>query len=777
MKIKNLAVRIFSVVLTAVIMFGCIAPTASALSIGDIGASIGSIASKYADAYKIAYAQAKENGTIDQINSFFNEAQNVFVWAEDWVRENSALIQNTELENKLVETVRNGKSTLNSVRDVINNAEELDEEMLSYASRLLDALYINISDLFDLLGIVARIAGENLPPEIENMIAEAEKKIAELGKTAAELISELEAEANEKIAEITAIAEEKIAKLKSNAQQRIQLLGDLLKTASKEEKDRIFEEIRRTEDQLALDIAEIKEELESETAEITAWLISAVDRINERLDLDVGAIMAQLGEAIETIKTAVDEIIRLAEMNETVNQALGFVRDGINNLFAMADQYIGEMVEDLTTFDYVASDSSFYLAIGNDTAYADLFADEISLRADQRAILTWDQITPETIKKADLISISFNENQLSGFAIEQMLGYIATFAQGELRTDFVAYVELAVSKLLMSAVPILKPFIEKKVTESVTNAVNEMIDAFCRDQLGGNVKTELDWVALVGEENVPLVDATRETIEGELKNLGIEETYAYEVSVVDMLYDNIDNIEADGIGLLKLIGRDGFAALLDEYSTYTVNIPLADAVMFSAESYVYSYVQFTREYSNTVNEIVDMNPSARVVLLGHYNAFGGLTMSMGDISVDIGSLYKELAKVASLTPFVHAVFMDNVTFVDISGAQTIFVAKVAEGESSDAFMFAFNYLSDRSLTNISEAGHKYICNRMLAAIKHEVDNPTEEEPPVSDTTDDVLTPIILAVAACSVVVIIAVSVWISYVENKKNGSPDEEEAE
>ena len=776
MKNKNFAVRIFSAVMTAVMIFALASPIASALTMAEVGTMAGNLISQYAEAYKMAYAEAEKNGIIDQINSFFDEAESVFDWAEGWVRENPELVADKELEIELIETVRNGRITLGAIQDVINNADALDEVMLSYASRLLDTLYVNVSDLFDLLFIAARIAEENLPTEIEDMIARAEKEIAEIGQTAEEMIGELEAKANEKIAEVTAAAEEKIAKLKENANVRIKLLGDLLNSATPEEKERIFNEIRKTEDELAAEISEIEAALEAETAEITAWLLSAIDRVNSRLDLDVEAIMSEVGEAIDAITVAVNEIIRLSEMNETVNAAFSFVSDGINNLYLMAEKYMSEVFAYLTTFDYVAMPDSFYLAIGNDTAYSEFFADGVSLREDQRMSLNWDEITPEAIAKSDLISISFNENQLSDFAIEQMLGYIGSFVQEELRFDFVAYVEVAISKLLSTAVPLLKPFIEKTVTESVTTSVNQGIDAFCEVQLGGNLKTELDWGTLIGEENVAFVDAIRQTLSAEIINLGIEETFAYEVSVVDMIYDNIDNIESDMIILLKLIGKDGFTALLGEYATYTVNVPLADAVMFSAESYVYSYIQFAMNYSSTVAEITSINPDAKVILLGHYNAFGGLTMSIGDTYINLGEIYRDISRVASATPFAHAVFYDNVIYVDIADAQTIFGARIAEGESSDAFMFAFNYLNDRTLTNISEAGHKYIADKMLEALKYEVEDDPVDAPP-AEPEEDVLTPIILTVAACSVLAIVVVSIWISSVEKKKDGSPDEDEAE
>jgi hypothetical protein len=96
--------------------------------------------------------------------------------------------------------------------------------------------------------------------------------------------------------------------------------------------------------------------------------------------------------------------------------------------------------------------------------------------------------------------------------------------------------------------------------------------------------------------------------------------------------------------------------------------------------------------------------------------------------------------------------MNNVTYVDIFDAQTVYGARIAEeGEGSDAFSFLMEYMTNRTLTNISEAGHEYICNRMLASIKVKVDEPTPPDA-VSTPDKDVPTWIIVSVLAGAVLV-------------------------
>ena len=784
MKLDKIIIRLFSALLTAIIIFASAAPTAAAMNMDDVGAMIGPIAVQCAEAYKKAYQEAKESGVIDQINAFLDEAKSVFLQTGQWIDENRELLKSEEFEARLRRTAENAISTVRSIKELINNADELDGETLAYATDLLESLYVNVADLFELLRIASIDAGEYVSPEIEAIIERMEENISALRKDAAELIAELEAEASERIAAFTAEAEAKISALRLDAEERTQKLRELLATTEGKERDELLAELKRTEDKLAEDIAAVEKMLADETASVTAWLLESVEKVNERLQMNIDSIVVKLGEAIDELAQAVSEISELAKMNEAIGEAFGFIEDKINEIWSEAERYITETVEKYTSMQYSVQENSFFLAIGNDTAYAPMLANKLGLGSEQSLAVGWDQLTPEVIEKADLISIGFNENQMNGFAFDQMLGFVADYINEKLRGDFILYVEEAVSEFLSSAVPLLKPLLMKKVTELVTDSVNMGLDAFCEVQLGGNTATELDWAAVVGEEGVESIDALRETMRNEISQLGIEDIYAYEVSVVDLIYDNLENLEdveevaPEAIFLLKLIGRESFGELLGECATYTLNIPMSDALMFSCESYVYSYIQFAQNYSDTVMEISRLNPDAKVILLGHYNALGGIRFTMGDISVDVGSVYEKLAMVACATPFAHVFFMENAIYVDIFDAETVYGKRIAEGESNEILMFALSYMTDRTLTDLSERGHAYVCDQILRSMKEEV----EEAPPTPPTTtpeepqEPSKSTLVAAVTGTTAIVVIA-SYAVSSLVKRKKQPPDTPEAD
>ena len=838
-------------------------------NLGKYGAVLLYLAYEYREEiYAEAYKQAVEAGLIEDANEYLDIAQKALNDAEAWIAANAEYIRSEEFANKLNASMNNARSTIEALRTLINEGDQLDVETAQYALALLDALYVNLVDVYDLLNIAAVDAGEYADPiikefienvkaemeaakaeakaKIEELIAAAEAKIEELKAEAekqiailkteleakiaeikaeaekqieavkAELeakinalnekveseIARLKAEAEAKIAEIKAAAEAKIAELKAQAEKQLAILeaellqlNEQLKTAVGEAKAKIEAkiaeikaEIARIKAELEAKIAEIKAEAEAKIAEIKAELEAAVEalkaqieyqieilvaaaeakiaeikaeieaqiealkekfnaivdgikadleaaieKIEEMLNVEIDAIKSYLeatlnalgikrDEAIAAVKSVVAEIIKIVSDSEYAQEAVKALKEQLLDVAEIAKEELKAILAECMKGEYTVSADSFYLAIGGDFLYTELLRDSLAL-GERYAFNNWGEIDYNTVKKADLITIGFNENQLNGFAIQQASGFVADYLKGNFRASFVAYLEAAATKFLSSTTP---SFNEEFITEYValiSSITNEAIDGVANDYLGGATATELDWAALVGEENVEYVDKVRDVINEKLAEAGIEDTFAYEISISDLIYENKDLLGEEIAFVLENTDKEEIKSMLGEYATYTLEIPMRDALVFAGESYIYGYAQFQKEYSETVLQINAVNPDATVVILGHYNALRGVE--------ELEAIYAAFAEVTSIHPIAYAVLLENTIYVDIMDAETVYGEYLANGMEANTLEFAITYLADHSITGLSEAGNEYVADAILGALEitceHVYDNVCDAE--------------------------------------------------
>ena len=265
--------------------------------------------------------------------------------------------------------------------------------------------------------------------------------------------------------------------------------------------------------------------------------------------------------------------------------------------------------------------------IGDNAGYAELLAESLGL-GTRFDVAEWNLIDPEKVANADLITIGYDENRLNGFAVNQMLGYVADYINVDLRASvnefaYEAFVYFIASFNLYEDADV------KEMAGMITGIANEAIDGIIANELlEGKTAEELDWAGLVGEENVKYVDEARESMKESLKNAGIVETFTYEIDIVDLVYANMDSLGED-FAFIKNMSPTKIREHFGEYDVYTVEIPVADAIVFSAESYLYGNLEFNAEYAKTVLTIKEINPEAQIVLLSNYNPVDGMTITLG----------------------------------------------------------------------------------------------------------------------------------------------------
>ncbi len=88
-------------------------------------------------------------------------------------------------------------------------------------------------------------------------------------------------------------------------------------------------------------------------------------------------------------------------------------------LNAIISAFLGD---DTFFADYTVSEDSYYLAIGDDVAYATVLAGKLGLTEAQYGVATWDGVDAATVAKADLITVGYSESMISGLVADVMNG-------------------------------------------------------------------------------------------------------------------------------------------------------------------------------------------------------------------------------------------------------------------------------------------------------------------------------------------------------------------
>ena len=608
-----------------------------------------------------------------------------------------------------------------------NNPEEVIEFVKTYGPYLLEIAEEYGDEALAVVGYIFYMYGDEIAAYVienhDTILTDLVEWFEVHGENTAELI-QVYAEA---LGWCDAVRDQ-IAELEATLNE----LYAALENATGEAKKAIEAEIAKVE----AAIAELKAELEALIDEINA-IIADVNATVEEAIANVKAAIEGLKEAVAELKAEVEKLLEevkvaikneidsvieavVAELEELLNKQIETLEDvvdaleeavlkSVEELKAIVDQ----LVYDATHADYEIDMDSYYLAIGSDPEFAKLLAQALGL--DKRyGVTDWDNVDYESILKADLITLSYNENQLSNFAFNQAFGYVADYVNVDFRNSLVAYVVETMKEVLPKMLPALSDAAINEYVAIVSAQINGTIDQLSAEYFGDATAAEMDWTTIVGSDNLGYVDAARDEMKNAFLDAGVPETYAYQIPVLDYLYENLEMLGELG-ELMAMFDKEIVYEMFGERANYTMEIPVADALTFAGESYAFGYAQFNVQYAETVLTINKINPDAILVLLGHYNAFQGIEFEVNGTSVNLGNIYGNFANVTSAHSFAYALLQENTIFVDISDAETVFGAYGTESETS-VMDFVNAYLSDSTVTSVSEAGHEYIKEQILNAL-------------------------------------------------------------
>ena len=232
-----------------------------------------------------------------------------------------------------------------------------------------------------------------------------------------------------------------------------------------------------------------------------------------------------------------------------------------------------------------------------------------------------------------------------------------------------------------------KAEIEKADLITLGFGANSFVN-FAVDNVGAGIFTgkfaELDWASVVGEENVPLVKEAMASV--------------------------YEEMAAKGMGTLEIWG---------------MSLDMAQLMTVALESFAYAAASYAVELPRVVDAINEMNENATVVIVGMHNPMKGVSLVMGEDSLDLGAYLDYLVEVANLRNLAYAVQTAGATFVEAKEVETQNTKKELEALE---FLLLYMYETEDPKSEFaipSEAGHTYIKTQIENALV-EV-NPVEVE--------------------------------------------------
>ena len=210
---------------------------------------------------------------------------------------------------------------------------------------------------------------------------------------------------------------------------------------------------------------------------------------------------------------------------------------------------------------------------------------------------------------------------------------------------------------------------------------------------------DMDWNALLGEGGQEQMDQILASVRGELLASGIPEKITYPIYVVPYIMDATQGFLSESYIKNKL----------GENSNFNVTIPVADILMYTIESYLYSAISFQKTYTEVVTTLQAINPEATVILLGQYNPYAGVEISLGGVTVSLDELYGYATTFLTVPSILYARENAKTIYVEVSATETVYTASEGAYDWMDV-------LTDPTLTYASEAGHAYICDQILASL-------------------------------------------------------------
>ncbi|MBQ8860052.1 MAG: hypothetical protein IJ015_01780 [Ruminococcus sp.] len=185
---------------------------------------------------------------------------------------------------------------------------------------------------------------------------------------------------------------------------------------------------------------------------------------------------------------------------------------------------------------------------------------------------------------------------------------------------------------------------------------------------------EYDWSALVTEQGVVYVESLLQMVKEEIVASGIGGTFSYDT------------------GLFK------------------IEIDTTEFVLAMIENYAYNAMVYACGMPEFVNAVREINPDAKVIIVGMYNPFKGRSLDFSGKSLPVGEYLDKVVEAATLHATVYSSLTENVIFVEAPE-----VENVNKGETMGVVEFIGAVMSKFGLYP-NQTGHTYIKDQLVNAL-------------------------------------------------------------
>ncbi len=490
------------------------------------------------------------------------------------------------------------------------NKSDIEAALTVELAKLAEEYGINEASVKTELAAIEAKIDEDVKAKYAEIEAEYNAQIEAAKAEAAAKLAALEAELKGYQAELEALAEDAAEEVRAELQKQIDRVNadiatvkaDLehavthLENAAQEAYEQIVAEVTKVYEEIiaALEqkLSELKAAYDKAVEDLTAEADKAIteltealnktledlDKIGEELADEVNGILSAIRQELTDAQKAVEEILKgnLAAIEDLKNALVEMGGKAIVDAVEALNDAVMALIEEATTAELVIDDDFKYVAIGDGSAATESYVKKLAAALNAEA-------AENGVDEIDVIN-----NAKAGNTVAAERANLSDVSDADLITIGFSNVEF------------------------LSMAIANM-----------SVGAELDWAAVVGEENVRYVDKLLAEVAAKIAEAGIE----------------------------------------GDNATMANN---------AIEAYAYAAVLYATELPELVNEIHAVNPDAVIIIVGMYNPLDGVIINLGEnATLDIGEYVDYLVKGVGVHGVAYSILTGNSIYVDAPAVQTV----------------------------------------------------------------------------------------------------------
>lgn len=411
----------------------------------------------------------------------------------------------------------------------------------------------------------ADAAAEVIAPiqaQIDRVTADIATVNADLEHAVSHLENAAQAAYETLVAEVTKIYEETIAQLNKQLEELKQAYEAAVEALNKQQE-------------------ELKNAFDAAVEELEDALNKQIEELNKIIDAiksDIDAVLTAIHNRVTAVQNAIEAILKgqLEAIEDLKNALVALGLDAINDVVDALCDAVMNIIKKATVADLVIATGFKYVAIGDGSAAAESYVEKLTAALNAEAA------------KNSVGAIEVSNKAYAGNTVSNERANLSDVSNADLITVGFSNVEF------------------------LAKAVNNMTPG-----------EDLDWAAVVGEENVHYVDELLAEVAAKIAEAGVE-------------------------------GE------------------LAVMVNNAVEAYAYAAVLYAVELPALVNEIKAVNPEALVIIVGMYNPLDGVSIALSeDAKLDIGEYVDYLVKGVAVHGIAYSLISGNSIYVDAPAVATL----------------------------------------------------------------------------------------------------------